>query len=103
MTIGFVVAAAVKIFRLPLEIEYFRQCALPAWTMNAVGIAELILAAMFVWQRTRRHAAVVTLFLMGGACASIVKSGWYVLLPLPVMTSVAAIILLADRESIIRS
>ena len=98
LSIGYLVAGTIKVISLPIEVEYFSSCGLSSWVMYVVGISELLLALMFLNSRLRYVAALISLFMMLGACISIVKSEWYFLWPLPIITTMGSVFVLLTEK-----
>jgi hypothetical protein len=76
---GFLMAALVKITGPQVERIFFTDGGLPIWEMFLLGYAEAVIGLLLIPRVTATFAAILGMFVMVGAFATIIASGWYVL------------------------
>jgi hypothetical protein len=89
--LNFIGGAFVKLGRLPVELDYFRDAQLPPWMMPFIGIAETAITLLLIPKVTSTLGAIAGSSLMIGALASVIASQWWILLPVPVVTFVSLV------------
>lgn len=71
----FIVTGTAKLLRLQPVVELFSAFKLPAWSLFAVGMFELVAAVLLLVPRTRTFGAIGVCATMAGASLSHVLTG----------------------------
>jgi hypothetical protein len=75
-----------KFAKFPIETAFFDAASLPRWMMPLVGSGELTISLLLMSRATSTIGAIVGVALMTGALASVIASGWWILIGLPPIT-----------------
>ena len=70
-------AAAMKFFEMPIQVQRFQEWGYPTWFMFLIGFMEVAAAALLVFLPSRLLGAALGLIvLIGAACTHVLHSQW---------------------------